>query len=133
MAKYYKVVTEDNKSLCYEFAGLKKSKYPIQYKVGKFVEPSVKNTKLYCFSSLFDAKFFISRLGVKISTRIYSCEVKNPGRPKFLAESIDSYLENFWNAKNKGKKVSPYNSFFAKTAPLGTVSCDAIKLLEEIT
>lgn len=114
---YYKVVREDMESMV-----KLPDDFKVTYKIGEWVEPKVKNTKLFVFDSFQMAAEFISSHNTYRA--IYECEVKNPGKPKFLGQIWD--INSFW--KLKWLKKNLYG--VRKKAPTGTISCDSVKLIK---
>lgn len=100
----------------------------VEYKVGEFVEPTIKNSKLYCFPQLDNVRSFISPLLYYRNfiryIEIYACEVKNPLVCSLICESLNptNILSLFWNGGF---------SYF-KIPPRGTIECDSIKLLQKV-
>ena len=116
---YYKVTDTLNRSINPRLP----ADYSTQYVLGREVKPNVKGTKLFCFNNLERAYRFCAQLNQDYF--VYECEITNPGKPKFLSHIGSYYFSLFWNNKNKHKKIHE-DSFLA---PLGTVSCDSIKLI----
>lgn len=116
---YYKVVYKHN---------LRSARAPyncaIEYKIGKFVKPTLPNSKLFVFNSLQKAKRFCSSL---CDECIYKCEVKNPSIPKYMCRTIE-HIQEFWIQRKNHKKISK----IAGTILSGTIFCDEVKLLEKV-
>ena len=124
----YKVVQKRTlKSSCMNIKGI-----TIQYKVGKFVKPLLRRSKIYAFLSLNDAKWFA---GTRFT--VYKAIGKNVGIPKlltYLPGSID-IIKNLWISFRRGDMLADYNRFtdfdfnmFGKSA----VWCDEVKLVTRI-
>lgn len=127
---YYKVVYERNSkelaSIFEYFYG--RNDFSVVYYTEEWTAPVKEGTRLFCFDSLESAKYFIRYRFRKSEIKIYECEVKNPGIPKFLSSSLSAtYFNKFWNSKKKKKSAE-----WKKRAPEGTVSCDAIRLIKEV-
>lgn len=143
---YYKVVYYDNGKLF--SANLNKRftrnefirSISVEYKVGAFVYPIKKYTRLMCFNNLASAHDFriehILRLTDKDlnvlieNLKIYSCEVINPQPNGFFVplgysnDNVQSYYSKF--VKNSRKLDTSW------IPPKNTVFCSAIKLIREI-
>jgi len=76
-----------------------RSKFDLNYKIGKVTEPKV--GKIFCFDDLKYAEEFVKD---EFSYRIYKCEVQKSKQRKFMADlgafSMESIL-NYWNKYNK--------------------------------
>lgn len=94
----------------------------VQYRVGKFVNPKLENSKLFVFGSLSAARSFANS-----DERIFSCEVENPSKAKLCCKYTHAVNE-FWKRKSARKSVK--NISFV--APENTYFCDAVKLAREI-
>jgi len=117
--KYYKVVNKFlDSARASEWDG-----FSIKYKIGEFVYPTLKNSKLFVFDNLESAKDF----AYKDWDKIFECEVVNPSKAKYMATFV-SCIEDFWAAKNRKESVKGY----ADKAVSGTIFCDAVKLIKKV-
>lgn len=120
---YYKFVEENGEDEFFSwFVGSILSDLSVEYKIGKWVKPKLKGSKLFVFDTFKHAREWSS------CELLFKCEVKNSrekrrilfGEVNVLA--VTKNVENFW----KGKKM------FNKKAPKGTYVCDAVKLIKEV-
>jgi hypothetical protein len=133
---YYKVVSENMRSSCScfaEFSSLPSdvvNNFTVKYKIGEFVYPNVKHSKLYVFESLKDAKYFVSDIfwATDKNTYIYECEVINPKPAKTLLFGFDN-INDFWRCKKNKKKISDFSKNDKNDV---SIECDAVKLLYKI-
>lgn len=100
----------------------------LEYKVGEWVYPKIKNSNLFCFGDLLHAHRYIS-YGDELEdhTQIFRCEVLNPSSKGYWTGTsfdMDSLLE--YIARGEKEDISSHSLVE------GTVFCDAIRLLEEI-
>lgn len=96
------------------------------YKPDIWTFPIIKNSHLYCFDSIGEARDFIRyNLG---NAHIFSCYVKNPRYTKWIGNPCNtSQIHAFWETKSKH-----LNKHLRYDAPRGTISVSAIKILEKI-
>ncbi len=140
MKKYYKVVTEDLRSyLCGENPNFP---YFVQYKLNKWAGPTLKDSKLFVFSSLRAAKKWVHNYTCKkgfprCKTVIYECKVKNPSIPKYIQEigigNLLEYIALFWKIRKNKKSLTKHT--YCRTISYvsnAIVFCDAIKLIGKI-
>ena len=95
--KYYKVVMGNLQS-----CRTQNLDFITQYRVGEWVEPQFKGSKLFVFDDLEAAKRFVWHWS---SEKIYECEVEGvyKGKLKFLLAAGES-LRSLWSkVRNKGK------------------------------
>lgn len=116
---YYKVVDKNLKSFVNQ-------DYSIQYKIGEFVEPLLKGSKLFVYNNLVAASLLAGKYGGKESSyRIFLCETINPKNLDFILELMSFKdklaMELFWT---KNKLMDTY-------ANTDIVLVDQVKLLEE--
>lgn len=117
---YYKVVVaKDNGHYCSVVPTTE-----LEYRVGKPTVPTIKNSKLFCFDSLRNAKSFLKDYNPEIF-QIFSCKIKNPVKPpdKITVPSFHNIM-CYW-----GNDVGTYRD---KATPTGTVFCDEITLLDMV-
>ena len=116
---YYKVVTSTLRSARH---------YPksgaIQYKINEWVTPPI--GKIFIFETKKDAIQF-----QLFYEKIYKCVVKNPTKAKYYAQSCMTCLVDFWKNYNKPAELAKMSGI--SKPPKGTIYCDAVKLLEEVT
>ena len=114
---HYKVTREDLGSRIV----LPLDKYHVQYVLGEVVYP-IQGTKLLVFDSLRHAVNFIVR--EENGGRVFKCEVTNPAPLSIIAGVAgETHIAEFW----RNPKAYNYES------PKGTIGCDSVKLIEEIT
>ena len=100
-------------------------KLTFKYKVGKWIKPKIKGTKLFVFGTIRDAR------SVYYGDKIFKCVVKNPEVGKtivdvnYLYSKSRAYLRSFF----KGEELEDYH---IDNAPFGTYVCDEVKLLKEV-
>jgi hypothetical protein len=124
---YYKVVT---KSLTSVWAP---EEVEVQYKIGKWVEPKIKEFPLAVFNSLDNARSFSC---LDPSSKIFECEIQQktrktwlPGRSAYYcSEAIKEILQCI---KNKKKFLDLVIT--DELLPCGTITCKRVKLIKEIT
>lgn len=131
---YYKCVTSDLKSSNANYPSIKEiNLLVIQYKIGEFVKPLIKGTRLFVFDSLDNVKLFV---GDQIESenrkiRIFECEVKNPkSNPKlyrFFSDAINVLKKK--KSKKKIPKIYEYNYSMYRNISIG---CSEVKLTTEI-
>ena len=122
---YYKLVKDDFSSggLCLDNC------YSTRYPIAQWHTPPRKGTKLFVFESFETAMHF--NCGVLYGTaQVFECEVKNPSKPKRIAEPYAVDIALFWENKRKHKKQLVHHT---KLPPAGTVWCDAVRLTKHIT
>jgi len=128
MKIYYKVVSYRLKSRIYY---LLPKEFVVQYKVGKWVYPKIKGTKLMVFNSLRNAYNFCFDINY-----IYTCLVKNPSYSGVFVPHVGNlhfpsqFLEKWFSLQKKQKQHKKF--FKRKAVPKGTVFVDGIKLLEPV-
>lgn len=127
MSKIYYKVVQRNLQSC-SLSAYFPSSFRVTYKIGQFVRPNVSKTKLFIFENLEDAEKFRNNECCGSIWDIYSCEVKNPSKPKYIAWI--SNIAEFWKIKFNHKKISDE---VGKEPITGTVFCDAVKLLEKVS
>jgi hypothetical protein len=122
---YYKVcATYDNYPNKYFSFNLSPSYEDLclEYKLNVWTFPIIKNSRLYCFDNIGEARDFM-RYNMGYSY-IFSCNVKNPRSTKWIGDPLNPFrLRSYLETKSKHLK---YN------APRGTISASAIKILEKI-
>jgi hypothetical protein len=123
MTKYYKVVGPFLQS-----AADISSKFKVRYIEGKFVKPSIPNTKLFVFTNLSRAVEF---QGLYAQRLVYECEVQNPSTMKYMIRFNIGFstMLMFWKNR-KNKKSTRLQG--RKTITSDTVLCDAIKLTKRV-
>lgn len=125
--KFYKVVHQDDDGKlwsCGQSYWTSGRDYIVQYKVGRKVFPTQKNSKLFVFGSLDAAKKFVYD-----TTRyvIYECYVTNPT----LAKRISGYTHHisiFWELMQK----NPHNEHLGDPALNNTYYVDSVVLTKKI-
>jgi len=144
---YYKVVSYDLCSILYRYLP---REFIVQYKIGEWIYPKVKNTKLMVFDNLASASRFAPNYP------IYTCVVKNPTNKAIFIDTknIFSELNRMWFPtaerciplaearflikfksmwKKLRKKQQQHKKFFSpKGIPTDTVFVSAIKLLKKV-
>ena len=112
------------------------------YSINKWAKPNIPNSKLFTFNSLSNAKEFVASsltwLSLSDATKgdpvlIYECEVKNPTVQKWISVTWD--FDRFWKRCKDGRPFPPFPLRlyeYLRYAPIGTYTCDAVKLLKEI-
>ena len=121
----YKVVTRLNSGkLCSFNAKSIRSVDGLEYKPGQLVKPRVKNSKLFAFNNLENAK----ELNIH-NTEIWKCEIYNPERTKRVpfAMGVPSHLE-----KKHLEKIWKQNPKDKNCCFKGTILGDAIRLIEKV-
>lgn len=130
---YYKLVTVVRSDL-YSYRFFFKNlfdKYNIRYEVGNFVYPKVLGTKLYCFQSQKYALDYLDECSMNLQfggIKLFKCECINPktDEANLSANLSEMMMDAFYNNIDL-----EYNNRVA--CPNGTIVCDGIKLLEEVS
>jgi len=125
--KFYKVVYQDHEGKlwsCGQAYWTSGREFIVQYKVGRKVLPTQKNSKLFVFGSLDAAKKFVYD-----TTRyvIYECYVTNPT----LAKRISGYthrIAGFWESLSK----TPNHTTIGDPAINNTYYVDSVVLTKKI-
>lgn len=127
----YKVLyeSEDGRLLS---GGLPFSECTIEYVQDSVVYPKIPHSKLFVFSSLDEARKWIS-LENYDNRCIFKCEALNVTTPLSMCNPLNDFSGNlikFW--KNRSHVLSdPILSYpFCTAPPKGTLLCDSLKLLE---
>lgn len=97
------------------------SKYVLEYKVGEWTYPKIKNSKLFMFASYQAAETYKGEF-----THVFLCEAKNPTWAALMllfTKVSDASVEKWW-AGNEGA--------YCNKVPEHTKYADAIKILEEV-
>lgn len=104
------------------------SEYIVYYKIGEWTYPIKSAPKLFIFKTSLHAKKFIhDELQIlKDNIEIYKCDAINTNRIKLLANFANN-IPQYWENKLSHKKILSF-----RYVPTGTLSCDAVKLLEKI-
>lgn len=119
---FYKVVCKrdaDHKDLR---SAVDDHDFVIKYKTQRWRKPVLKNSKIFVFGSLDNAKHFVKKQFSNNLT-IYECEVRNPVMATFYAfyantqDILDCWKNNVYT--NLG-------------LPHGTYHCDAVKLTKKV-
>lgn len=122
---YYKVVRKTKiglESACTEpFL----SKYTTQYKINKWVEPKIKGTLLFVFSSYEDASSFIYYHGLAGICHIYQCKIGRVCKIKPISWADD--IHYFWKAYKNKKSTKCFPTMNLS----GCVSTRRVKLLKK--
>ncbi len=134
--KYYKIVDYNLMSIC---GKSRKDVFCVQYKIGKWVEPTQLGSSLFVFDSLKNIKRLMDASpasSVTSSYRLYEAEIKNKHRkpifitPWHLPENI-SVLLKAWLYKSRKKRFSYlYSTTWGK--PKGTIGVGKVKLVKKI-
>lgn len=119
---YYKVVNSHNKSARWWPRNLSR----IHYKINEWITPDI--GKIFIFDTLKNAIEF--HYGFD-NEKIYKCVVKNPTKAEYYLNNSNSSIEDFWKNYNKPTELAKING--VAEPPKGTIYCDAVKLLEEVT
>lgn len=113
--------------------------FSILYKIDEWVCPLVKNTKLFVFKRLKDVDAFLKKerynygLSIKYDYNgwtfpaLFTCEVINPEPISTIVDAGfigEDTIKRFWN------KETAYT--YTTTAPKGSYSVDAVKLLKQV-
>jgi len=123
---YYKVVSgyKDkliSSSIPLEYGG-------IEYKLNEWVYPQILNSKLYIFNCLANARTFVYSQGISFGTRIYIADAIGVSSKVHMACNWGC-VEKFWKLiKNKKK----YSHLLPIYQYVGTLSCDAVKLIKKV-
>jgi len=128
---YYKVVFETNGVLESYARVVRGNHFCVKYEVGKWITPTVKNTKLYVFDSITNATNWITMdSGYDKHIRLFECKVKNPVKNFQIAyvHNIEDFWDRYFNFRQKRKKIEIRSH---KIIP-GTTGCSAVKLTKEI-
>lgn len=106
----------------------------VEYKLGEFVYPQLKESKLFCTESIDVAKAYCSEEG----DVLFECEVINPiklyGLNVSIVEDKDTYI-SYWKDKVYERKIDDIE-FLARRCQLltyQTILCDAVKLTKQIS
>lgn len=126
----YKVVNNELKSVVAKAwifeTSINKNLWQVQYKVGQLIYPNVKNTKLLAFSTLQQAAHFQFRYKF-IESIIYKCYVLNPKKSGPIAGMNN--IDKIWQLYQHKQKYT----HITNPAPSGTLWCEAIQLIEQIS
>ena len=107
-----------------------KDDFSVKYSINNWTVPKVKNTKLFAFTGLTAAKEFMNN-SLSEGFRIFTCEVKNPRKKPTIIFSFSEVVE-YWRLRKQKKKTS-HIAIRTKYKYGGScISCDSIKLLEEV-
>lgn len=125
---FYKVVKRRSKN-CRDLTScvLGAVGYGLKYKTQRWRKPALKNSKIFVFDTLDNAKNFLNKNWYtdKEKICIYECEVRNPEKAKKYAfYPMDHDIEHFW------KNV--FYDVHIDEPPTGTYFADAIKLTRRI-
>jgi len=101
--------------------------FRVTYLIDEWVEPNVKDSRLFFFKKLDDASSFS---GQEWDRDIFECEAIDVKKVKMLGNL--SFLEEFW-AYRKSKKKIPSRYRYDHNIPEGTYSASRIKLIRQIT
>ena len=120
---YYKVTTQDNLSCICEVKAAR-----VQYKVGRWVSPNIKGSKLMVFSGELLASEWAKKDQI-----VHPCHIKNPSTAaydEFIHRDYQTMrlLRKFWSMFNRDIRWN--HSADAIYLPFGTVLCDEVKLLK---
>ncbi len=128
---YYKCVRVHNTQLT-SYVISSRNSFCVQYKLDKWIYPSVSGTKLFVFETLEDAKNF-TRHGYSFA--IFECNVINP-QNKYSIFHCSKYnfvnltiVEGMLRLRKQRKK---FTHLQIGDMPKNTVVCDAIKLTKGI-
>jgi hypothetical protein len=138
-SKIYKVVHQDSlTSACME-----NSKFQVIYKIGKFIKPKVKKSKLYAFSDLWGAFDFAENTARKNDELVvYDAIGKNVGIPTLLGYIFweTARLKRLWERLDLGLPINPGDRFTFEHSSFGgeswlksAVWCDEIMLMDPVT
>ena len=149
---YYKVVSDDLKSFVVNplnagYGHIEDkhiyNKFVIQYKIGEWIGPNVKGTKIMCFSNIDSARNFLRSEACAsffIGGKIFKCQCL---RPK--GYNRDSVITNCYElnelydtmldiVKKHKKRTEIFKAVQRKQyVPDNTILCDKVKLIEEVS
>jgi hypothetical protein len=121
--KYYKVV---KKNL---FSIWAPPEFAILYKIGEWVEPKIKEFPLAVFDNFIRAKNF----SYGINGYIYECEIKGRTEKPWLPASVCFFKGDIFHMLELIAEGKPYKQFGALALPRGTITCQSVKLIKEVT
>jgi hypothetical protein len=110
-----------------------------KYEVGEVVKPPIPGSRLFVFGTLDAARNFQNGEMSYSKTKIFTCEVANPKRVKYLpsADAATSFWETV--AVARAKKISLRKArnivkkyFYPRGIPTHSYSVDSVKLLKEV-
>jgi len=109
----------------------------IKYKLGEWIEPTLENSKLFVFRTLYSAKAFSPKGG----ERIFKCEIEGGRKADMALDEILSIFAYSNGARSPARKFWKYFSggksmwgvgFALMTIPKETILADRIKLIREV-
>ena len=109
--------------------GIVQEDFQVNYKIGEWALPIIKNSKLFVFSDLDKAERycrmqFTTKEVVDGGIQIFSCEVLNPTTQGRMCEFAGGWeIHKFWE---KG------GTMYDCPLLLDAVLCDAVKLIERV-
>lgn len=96
--------------------------FTVEYTVGEWVRPKIKDSKLFVFKELYYAKTFMpGRI-----KKIWRCEIQNPSPAPEMILLTSRDISCFWQPDYQLNYLNSIDT------PYGSLCCDAIKLLELI-
>lgn len=104
--------------------------YVTEYKVGRVTKPTIKNTKLFIFNNLADAKAFKSRF-CSSSGRVFECIPLNPSHIRYIGQAYEA--DKFWECKWLHKALRfVFRDLRCEPEYKNAMACDALKLTKEV-
>ncbi len=138
---FYKVVRveldDDKDNKTYTSAVIKQEIGKIEYPSdGSWINPPILNSKLFVFSSYYDAlKFSIDNqlYYTTVIFEIFEVEVRNPKTIYDVCSLWSGDLSRFWNIDRISTVIDDYdNRVVIINAPSGTVGVDSLRLKRKI-
>jgi len=131
MKTYYKIVNQHMMSVCAEAQDPKIDKLAIKYKVGEWVYPEIKESHLFVFGNIDDARYFLSSYRAYSNMSIYEAEIKDIKKnPRFVNPILANWdcLQQICRLiKNKKKRSELFQVY---RMPQGTIAVGAVKLIQ---
>ena len=126
---HYKVVSViDDKFYSALTYGIVQEDFHVNYKIGEWALPIIKNSKLFVFSDLDKAERycksqFSQYAQIDNKIQIFSCEVLNPTTQGRMCGFAGGWaIHRFWEGE----------TMYACPLLLDAVLCDAVKLIERV-
>lgn len=103
----------------------------VEYTVNKTVRSKLKGSKLFAFDDLNTATRFATLYYYRGDVKVFEAEATGVGRPRIKQLPTWSDIKSFWAKRTAKKRIT--DILDGGIVPFGTVWCDSIKLLKEIS
>lgn len=116
--KVYKVVRELTDGI---YLSVIDTPYVIKYYLNDWATPTLKNSKIFCFKSIYPAASFLRAEGYLEYNKLFEAEVDDCYE---CTQDISVFgnIESYWNNGHAVKMPAPWGTYFT----------DRIKLIKEI-